>query len=139
MSRSFFRGTGTFFPGVCTHNGRRIFEHGLVRCPFGCLTRGFRRRLFPSAPVKSLPLQAAFVRPIVRAYVFGSAASSYLCMIGAALAAGSVLANATTTLCNYVSTRIMPNGGSIKLRDCISSNSSWHTARRSSPFIFEVG
>ncbi len=50
------------------------------------------RRLFPSAPVKSLPLQAGFVRPIVRAYVFGSAASNYSCIIGAALAAGSVLA-----------------------------------------------
>ena len=50
------------------------------------------RRLFPSAPVKSLPLQAAFVPPIVRSYVFGSAASKYSCIIGAALAAGSVLA-----------------------------------------------
>ena len=68
------------------------------------------RRLFPSAPGKSLLLQAAFVRPIVRAYVFGSPASNYSCIIGAALAAGSVLA----TRYNVMQLRLHPDYANIQ-------------------------
>ena len=52
-----------------------------------------------------------YVRPIVRAYVFGSAASNYSCIIGAALAAGSVLA----TRYNVMQLRIHPDYANIQL------------------------